>query len=215
MFYSGGRLIKDQHFNCVQLGESLIYGALTAVSHTGGARHPRGSAKSHAALEKRAGTCLFSKHDFLGWWSIWKMLSAMAAASLWRWIELRAESVRRGWSRERGRSGLYGFLACPQAYPRHAATFSASWRYASACGLGRDQIKGRGVGREGYQKAGEGRAIGKQREPSVASAALIRHDLCATVPNRTIEQHGECKILPLCNVRATSMRQLERVTRGS
>lgn len=25
-------------------------------------------------------------------------------------------------------------------------------------------------------------AIGKQREPSVASAALVRHDLCVTVP---------------------------------
>ena len=180
-----------------------------------------GTQRNHMLrLRNEAGPVYFLNTTSSNGGPIWKMLSATAAASLWRWIELRVESVRRGWSRERGRSGLYGFLARSQAYPRHAATFSASWRYASACGLGRDQTKGRGVGgrgvgREGYQKAGEGRAIGKQREPSVASAALIRHDLCATVPNRTIEQHGECKILPLCNVRATSMRQLERVTRGS
>ena len=68
---------------------------------------------------------------------------------------------------------------------------------------------GRGMGREVRG------AIGKQREPSVASAALIRHDLCATVPNRTTEQHGECKILPSCNVRATNMRRFEQVARGS
>ena len=185
---------------------------MTAVSHTGGARHPWGPAKSHAALEKRGGTCLF-KTRLPGWWSIWKMLSVTAAASLWRWIELQAESVRRGWSRERGHSRLYGFLVCPQAYPRHAATFSALWHCASACGLGRVQTKGRGMGR-GMGREVRG-AIGKQREPSVASAALIRHDLCATVPNRTTEQHGECKILPSCNVRATNMRRLEQVARGS
>lgn len=58
MSYSSGWLIKDQHFNYLQHAESLIYGALTAVSHTGGARHRSGSGKSHAALRKRGGTCL-------------------------------------------------------------------------------------------------------------------------------------------------------------
>lgn len=121
-----------------------------------------GTQRNHMLrLRNEAGPVYFLNTTSSNGGPIWKMLSATAAASLWRWIELRVESVRRGWSRERGRSGLYGFLARSQAYPRHAATFSASWRYASACGLGRDQTKGRGVGgrgvgREGYQKAGEG-----------------------------------------------------------
>ena len=206
-------------YNCLQLGESLIYGALTAVSHTGGAWHPRGSAKLHAALEKRGGTCLFSKHDFLGWWPIWKMLSATATASLWRWIELRAESGGAVGAVKEGALGYMAFWLVRRLIHVMRRRFQRHGAMLRLAGSGGTKQRADAWAAEAWaervtRKQVRG-AIGKQREPSVASAALIRHDLCATVPNRTVEQHGECKILPPCNVRATNMRQLERVARGS
>ena len=74
------------------------------------------------------------------------------------------------------------------------------------------------MGRESTRKQVRG-AIGKQRELSVASAALVRHDLCATVPNHTMENAKSylCAMYapPTCNGLSGSLVGVEDSIAGA